>query len=546
MTFGNAGYLREAAALHPGRPAAGRDRRALPHARCRTAAGPTPPAWCRTPSAPSPRSPGADLAELCAGLTAHRRTRLRPLVEDLPSPTVAGSRRDPAGRLAPAVADRRRPRCPPEARDTGTVGRLIAVVLFIAVLVPGRAAVAGVVAGVRPPGRRRAAPSSSPSRPPRARRRCAGRPSTAGGSAGWASCSAWPAWSAACVMFAEASVFLWVPALAVGLLAGVLLAEATRPAAALGDRDPGRAARGSAELISGWLVWTMRAVAAAELVAAGVAVVAAATCPTRSAGSRSSCRPRPGCWPRLALLRALLRPLPAEGADVPVDEALRTWTAHLVTAAASVLAMLPLGTLLLVAGIDLGDRVTESVDLLPVALVAGGFSALAAGRRGGRFPAPLAAPGPLQRAGPRRLNRCSPARDPAGVHPVGLRHRASAPASTAPPAPSGHVVTQGVGAPTQCMRSSLLHSLCSHCHSYRLRYRVVTDQPGWRPTRAVIAGSGARAPRAGRRPETAVSCPGPVTPWKCRAPFAPAQPVRPRPARTRGRHRWRSSSPRRP
>jgi hypothetical protein len=50
-----------------------------------------------------------------------------------------------------------------------------------------------------------------------------------------------------------------------------------------------------------------------------------------------------------------------------------------VTAAASVLALLPLGTLLLVAGIELGDRVTEGFDLWPVALVAGGFSALAAG-----------------------------------------------------------------------------------------------------------------------------------------------------------------------
>jgi hypothetical protein len=81
----------------------------------------------------------------------------------------------------------------------------------------------------------------------------------------------------------------------------------------------------------------------------------------------------------LALLRALVRPLPADGADVPVDEALRTWTAHLVTAATSVLALLPLGTLLLVAGIERGDRVSEGFDLLPVALVAGGFSALAAG-----------------------------------------------------------------------------------------------------------------------------------------------------------------------
>ena len=80
-----------------------------------------------------------------------------------------------------------------------------------------------------------------------------------------------------------------------------------------------------------------------------------------------------------ALLRVLVRPLAGHGADVPVDEALRTWTAHLVTAAASVLGLLPLGVLLLVAGIGLGDRVTQGFDLLPVALVAGGFSALVAG-----------------------------------------------------------------------------------------------------------------------------------------------------------------------
>jgi hypothetical protein len=78
------------------------------------------------------------------------------------------------------------------------------------------------------------------------------------------------------------------------------------------------------------------------------------------------------------MLRAVVRPLPAQGADVPVDEALRTWTAHLVTAAATVLALLPLGTLLLRVGID-PDGVSEGFDVLPVALVAGGFSALAAG-----------------------------------------------------------------------------------------------------------------------------------------------------------------------
>jgi hypothetical protein len=80
----------------------------------------------------------------------------------------------------------------------------------------------------------------------------------------------------------------------------------------------------------------------------------------------------------VALLRLVVRPLAEDGADVPVDEALRTWGAHLVCAAATVLAAVPLGALL-VAGVDLGDRVTDGVDLVPVALVAGGFSAITAG-----------------------------------------------------------------------------------------------------------------------------------------------------------------------
>ncbi len=182
---------------------------------------------------------------------------------------------------------------------------------------------------------------------------------------------------ASIVFFAEASVFLWAPALMVGLLAGVLLAEATRPRPRWKLTVPARRPRRH-EQISLWLLWSMRAVMAAQVVTvalmwsrdhlsdtvAGVAlagpVVAWALAET-------------------ALLRALVRPLPAEGADVPVDEALRTWTAHLVTAAASVFALLPLGTLLLAAGIDLGDRVTEGFDLLPVALVAGGFASLASG-----------------------------------------------------------------------------------------------------------------------------------------------------------------------
>ena len=177
------------------------------------------------------------------------------------------------------------------------------------------------------------------------------------------------------VLLAEASVFLWVPALVVGVLAGVLLAEATRPRPrwAAGSRRPRRG-----EQISPWLLWTMRVAVVGELVTAwllwsggslddGVALVALAV-PAAS-------------WvlAEIALLRLVVRPLAADGADVPVDEALRTWTAHLVTAAASVVALVPLGALLLVAGVDLGDRVTEGVDLVPVALVAGGFSAITAG-----------------------------------------------------------------------------------------------------------------------------------------------------------------------
>ncbi|MSW65329.1 MAG: hypothetical protein F2825_10655 [Actinobacteria bacterium] len=177
------------------------------------------------------------------------------------------------------------------------------------------------------------------------------------------------------VLLAEASVFLWVPALVVGLLAGVLLAEATRPRPrwAPGSRRPRRG-----EQISPWLLWTMRAAVVAELATAwllwsggslddGVAITALVV-------------PAAG-WllAEVALLRLVVRPLAADGADVPVDEALRTWTAHLVTAAVSVVALIPLGALLLVAGVDLGDRVTDGVDLVPVALVAGGFSAITAG-----------------------------------------------------------------------------------------------------------------------------------------------------------------------
>lgn len=256
------------------------------------------------------------------------------------------------------------------------MGRLIAVVLFIAVLVPGvllarawwlasgRRAVAGGSVELAESTAEGVATLRRQAQHGRRFRRLGFLLGLAGvvGSV---------------LMFAEASVFLWVPALAIGLLAGVILAEATRPRPRWATATPVRRPRQS-ELVSGWLVWTMRVVAAAELVAA-VVLWSRGELPDAVGWVAVVVPLVAWALAELALLRSLLRPLPAEGADVPVDEALRTWTAHLVTAATSVLALLPLGTLLLVAGIDLGDRVTDGVDLLPVALVAGGFSALAAG-----------------------------------------------------------------------------------------------------------------------------------------------------------------------
>lgn len=255
------------------------------------------------------------------------------------------------------------------------MGRLIAVVLFVAVLVPGfllgrawwlaagRRAVAGGSVELAEPTPEGAQALQRQAQHGRRLRRVGLLVGIAGviGSV---------------VLFAEASVFLWLPVVVVGLLYGVLLAEVTRPRPRWRTAVPPRRPH-QGEQISGWLVWTMRAVAIAELILAsalwregelhdGVAWAAVAV-------------PLLG-WvmAEAALLRALLRPLPAVGADVPVDEALRTWTAHLVTAAMTVLALLPLGALLLVAGID-PNRVSGGLDLVPVALVAGGFSALTAG-----------------------------------------------------------------------------------------------------------------------------------------------------------------------
>ncbi|SNS73833.1 hypothetical protein SAMN06893096_107108 [Geodermatophilus pulveris] len=256
------------------------------------------------------------------------------------------------------------------------MGRLIAVVLFIAVLVPGvllarawalaagRRAVAAAAVGFTTPTPEGLAVLRRQAQHGRRVRQLGFLLGVV-------------AIGVSIAVFAEASVFLWLPALVIGLLLGVVLAEATRPRPRWRTGSPARRPRQS-ELISPGLLWATRAVVAAELLTA-VLMWRSGELPD-SVGWVAVALPLLA-WllAEVALLRALLRPLPAEGADVPLDEALRTWTVHLVAAAVSVLALLPLGALLLAAGIDLGDRVTSGVDLLPVALVAGGFAGIAAG-----------------------------------------------------------------------------------------------------------------------------------------------------------------------
>jgi hypothetical protein len=255
------------------------------------------------------------------------------------------------------------------------VGRLIAVVLFIAVLVPGvllarawwlaagRRAVAGGAVDLAEPTPEGMATLQRQAQHGRRIRRLGLLLGISGviGSV---------------VVLAEASVFLWVPVLAVGMLAGVLLAEATRPRPRWRYTDPPRRPRRS-EQVSGWLVGTMRVAVLAQL---AVTVELWRSGELSDAVAWAALIAPFTAWvlAEIALLRAVVRPMPAQGADVPIDEALRTWTAHLVTAATSVLALLPLGTLLLVGGID-PERATEGYDFVPVVLVAGGFSALAAG-----------------------------------------------------------------------------------------------------------------------------------------------------------------------
>src|SRR4051794_29075101 len=147
-------------------------------------------------------------------------------------------------------ADTPWPRCRPEG-DNGTVGRLIAVVLFIAVLVPGvlLARAWWLAAGrrhVASAGVELAEPTPEGTATLRRQAQHGRRFRRLGLLLGLAGIVG------SVLMFAEASVFLWVPALVIGLLIGVLLAEATRPRPRWAIATPVRRPR-QRELISGWL-----------------------------------------------------------------------------------------------------------------------------------------------------------------------------------------------------------------------------------------------------------------------------------------------------
>src|SRR3954451_24470153 len=192
-----------------------------------------------------------------------------------------------------------------------TVGRLIAVMLFIAVLVPGvllgrawwlaagrRAVAAGSVVLPEPPPEGNQALQRQAQHGRRVRR--LGLLLGIAGVIG------------SVVLLAEASVFLWVPVLVVGLLGGVLLAEATRPRPRWRTAVPPRRPH-QGEQISAWLVWTMRAAVVAELVLAAE-LWRDGELPDGVAWAALAVPLLVWLMAEAALLRALLRPLPAQGA----------------------------------------------------------------------------------------------------------------------------------------------------------------------------------------------------------------------------------------
>jgi len=175
---------------------------------------------------------------------------------------------------------------------------------------------------------------------------------------------------AAVFVFAEGAVFLWPGLLIGGLLGGVLLGELTRSRPSWQTRPPAR--RPQSEFIDralpaigrlatlgllafGWLAMS-RALAQEMRIAAGIGVAG---------------------WliVEITLERLARRATPSGSEDIPVDDALRISSAHVAVAAGSILTLLVLAGLLFLSGVQVGDSAVGA-DLAPVALIAGAFGAL--------------------------------------------------------------------------------------------------------------------------------------------------------------------------
>ena len=175
---------------------------------------------------------------------------------------------------------------------------------------------------------------------------------------------------AALVMFAESAVFLWPGLLVGGLLGGVLLGELARLQPTWEARPAARRPQG--EFIDRALP-TIGRLAALGLVAFGVLTMTQDWVqPVRIAAGIAV-----GAWlvVEITLERLARRVTPRESEDIPVDDALRINSAHVAVAAGSILNLLVLGGLLLVTGVRVGDS-AAGAELAPVALIAGAFGAL--------------------------------------------------------------------------------------------------------------------------------------------------------------------------
>ena len=195
------------------------------------------------------------------------------------------------------------------------------------------------------------------------------------------------------------SVFVWPLALALGYLLGVLAGELARPRPQW-ELDRRRSGTLS-DYIHPGLVWSLRGTALlATVIAVGTRLLSKPT----SGGSAALQLACPGggaelvgsgqvteyasmvlaisvlSWlvTEVTLLRTVRLPQAAQFEDVPVDEALRSASAHAAVAAGSVLTLLPLGGFALVTGIAVVGSCANS-DVVSLALVAGGLAALLAG-----------------------------------------------------------------------------------------------------------------------------------------------------------------------